>query len=79
MSNSLSWAVFGVVILVMLALDLGVFHRREHEVKIKEALIWSGIWIAVALLFNWGGVFSQGEGTCDAIPCRLCSGTDPEL
>ena len=61
MSNSLSWAVFGVVILVMLALDLGVFHRREHEVKIKEALIWSGIWIAVALLFNWGVYLVKGK------------------
>lgn len=56
MSNILSWAVFGVVVLVMLALDLGVFHRKSHEVKMKEALIWSGVWIVVALLFN-GGIY----------------------
>ncbi|MBI4579528.1 MAG: TerC family protein [Planctomycetes bacterium] len=36
----------------MLALDLGVFHRREHEVRMREALIWSFVWIALALLFN---------------------------
>jgi hypothetical protein len=46
---------------VMLALDLGVFHRREHEVKMKEALIWSGIWVVVALLFNWGIYIFKGK------------------
>ena len=61
MNNVLSWAVFGAVVLVMLALDLGVFHRREHEVKMKEALIWSGIWIVVALLFNWGVYLVKGK------------------
>jgi tellurite resistance protein TerC len=45
----------------MLALDLGVFHQREHEVKMKEALIWSGIWIVVALLFNWGVYLFKGK------------------
>jgi tellurite resistance protein TerC len=38
----------------MLALDLGVFHRKTHEVKFKEALTWSGVWISLALLFNLG-------------------------
>ena len=61
MNSILSWSVFGVVVLVMLALDLGVFHRREHEVKMKEALIWSGIWIVVALLFNWGIYLVKGK------------------
>lgn len=37
----------------MLALDLGVFHRKAHEVRIKEALIWSGVWITLALLFSF--------------------------
>jgi tellurite resistance protein TerC len=36
----------------MLALDLGVFHRQAHVVRIKESLIWSAIWISIALLFN---------------------------
>jgi tellurite resistance protein TerC len=50
----LAWAVFGVVIAVMLALDLGVFHRRAHVVRAREAAVWSFVWIALALLFNLG-------------------------
>ncbi len=38
----------------MLALDLGVFHRKAHVVRFKEALIWSGVWVGLALLFNAG-------------------------
>jgi tellurite resistance protein TerC len=48
------WVVFGILIPVMLALDLGVFHRRAHAEKIKEALVWSAVWISLALLFNLG-------------------------
>lgn len=33
---------------------MGVFHRKSHEVKIKEALIWSAVWITLALIFNYG-------------------------
>jgi tellurite resistance protein TerC len=52
--ETILWIVFGVFIPVMLALDLGVFHRRDHVIKVKEALIWSAIWISLALLFNLG-------------------------
>jgi tellurite resistance protein TerC len=45
----------------MLALDLGVFHRKSHEVKIREALIWSAVWISIALLFNVGVYFFMGK------------------
>ncbi len=48
------WIVFGVLIPVMLALDLGVFHRKDHAIKVKEALFWSAVWISLALLFNLG-------------------------
>src|SRR5262247_251076 len=48
------WVAFNVFILAMLAVDLGVVHRRAHEVTLKEALLWSGIWIALALLFALG-------------------------
>jgi TerC family integral membrane protein len=48
------WVAFNVFVLVMLAVDLGVLHRRAHEVALKEALVWSGIWIALALLFALG-------------------------
>ncbi len=46
------WIGFNVFVLAMLALDLGVFHRKSHEVKIKEALQWSAVWIMLALTFN---------------------------
>ncbi len=48
------WVAFNVFVLAMLAVDLGVVHRRAHEVTLKEALVWSGIWIALALLFALG-------------------------
>ncbi len=46
------WVVFHAVIAVMLAVDLGIFNRRPHELSLKEAVIWSVVWIAVALAFN---------------------------
>ena len=46
------WIGFLALVALFLALDLGVFHRNSHEVKFKEALIWSAIWIACALGFN---------------------------
>ncbi len=62
MSNQiLLWTVFGSVVFGLLVLDLGVFHRKSHVVEIKEALIWSGIWISLALLFNLFVYFSRGE------------------
>jgi tellurite resistance protein TerC len=48
----LVWIVFGLIIVAMLALDMGVFHRRAHAVSTKEAAIWTAVWIALALLFN---------------------------
>lgn len=50
------WAGFVAFILAMLALDLGVFHRRAHEIRFREAAIWSAVWVALAALFA-GGVF----------------------
>ncbi|MCE5199792.1 MAG: TerC family protein [Armatimonadota bacterium] len=54
------WVAFNVFVLAMLALDLGVVHRKSHEIGIKEALIWSTIWTVLALIFNgwmyyWAG------------------------
>jgi len=45
----------------MLALDLGVFHRKNHEVKVKEALLWTFVWITLALIFNYGIYYFQGK------------------
>lgn len=46
------WGTFFAGVLAMLALDLGVFHRKAHEVRFKEALSWSVVWVTLALLFN---------------------------
>lgn len=46
------WIGFNLFVLGLLALDLGVFHRRAHEVSFREAAIWSAVWIGLALLFN---------------------------
>ena len=53
-SQVLLWVLFNVFVLAMLALDLGVFHRKAHVIKFKEALGWCAIWITLALLFNLG-------------------------
>ncbi len=47
-----AWVGFFVFIAAMLALDLGVFQRDAHEVKMKEALVWCGVWFALAMAFN---------------------------
>lgn len=52
--DSFIWVCFIGFVLFMLVLDLGVFHRKSHEIKIKEALIWSAVWISLALIFNYG-------------------------
>jgi len=44
---------FTVFVLVVLALDLGVFHRQAHEVKFREALTWSIVWVVMAVVFGW--------------------------
>jgi tellurite resistance protein TerC len=54
------WIGFNLFVLAMLALDLGVFHRKAHEVSLREATIWSGVWISLALLFNVGLYFTWG-------------------
>lgn len=46
------WIGFNVFVLAMLALDLGVFHRKSHAVSGREALIWSIVWISLSLVFN---------------------------
>ena len=62
----LFWILFNLFVLAMLVLDLGVFHRRAHTVKFREALAWSALWIGLAaifaiLLFFWHGRTSSLE------------------
>lgn len=46
------WGIFIAVILIFLALDLGIFNRKPHIIKTKEAAIWTSIWVVISLLFS---------------------------
>ena len=48
------WIGFNLFVLAMLALDLGVFHRKAHAVSLRESLTWTAVWVAVAMVFNLG-------------------------
>ena len=56
------WIFFAVFILAMLALDLGVFNRKSHVIKMKEAMLWTLFWVTLALLFGAGIYFFYGHG-----------------
>ena len=55
------WVGFIAFVLAMLALDLGVFHRKAHEVRPAEAAIWTAVWVALALLFAAGLFVTYGH------------------
>lgn len=55
------WIGFVAFILLLLLLDLGVFHKKSHTVSFKESILWSGIWIALAMAFNVLILFWRGE------------------
>jgi tellurite resistance protein TerC len=55
------WIAFNGFVLGMLAIDLGVFHRKAHAVSLKEAGLWSCIWIGLALIFNMGVYYLWGQ------------------
>lgn len=59
--EDLLWAIFGVTVVIMLALDLGVFHRKSKVIELKEALIWSAVWIIMALAFCVGIYFLENK------------------
>jgi tellurite resistance protein TerC len=54
------WTIFAIVVACALAIDLGVFHRKTHEIGLREALLESAIWIAVSLSFNLWLYLSRG-------------------
>ena len=54
------WITFNIFVLVLLALDLGVFHKSNHAISVKESLIWSGVWILVGIVFNVGVFYFSG-------------------
>ena len=55
------WIAFNAFVLGMLALDLGVFHRKAHVIKPKEAAIWTGVWVSLSLLFAAGLLYFEGS------------------
>lgn len=55
------WIGFHLFIFLMLALDLGVFHKHTHKVPVKEAVVWSAVWISLAVLFNLFVFFEFGK------------------
>ena len=79
------WVGFTAFILGMLALDLGVFHRRSHVIRVREALIWSAIWISIALaftLFVWFGYEHHWLGlgmTIDPVDGQMNDGKSATL
>ena len=54
------WILFNAFVIAMLAIDLGVFNRKAHRISVKEAAIWSVVWISLALLFNFGLYVFEG-------------------
>ena len=55
------WIGFNLFVLALLAIDLGIFHRKAHSVSIKEATAWSIVWVSLAMIFNLGIYFTWGE------------------
>jgi tellurite resistance protein TerC len=61
MHTSLHWIAFNLFVVIAVALDLGVFHRKTHKITIREALLWSLAWIALALTFGLILLYFRGR------------------
>lgn len=61
MAQTWLWIGFNVFVLLMLVIDLGVFHRKSHVISIKEALSWTCVWVMIAFLFNVFVYYYYGE------------------
>mgnify|MGYP003423430373 FL=1 len=70
------WIAFLILVAGMLALDLGIFNKKDHEIGVGEALRWTGVWIGVSLLFNLALYFLYGKGY---IPNTELSGGEAAL
>ncbi|MGA9238148.1 TerC family protein, partial [Robiginitalea sp.] len=68
------WIIFIICIIIFLALDLGVFNKNDHVIRSKEAGIWTGIWVTVALSFSGVIYWLFSENLVDN-PTDLTPGT----
>lgn len=59
--NAIMWIVFNLLIAALLYIDLGIINKKSHEVSLREAAGWCAAWISVALLFNLGIYFVEGQ------------------
>jgi tellurite resistance protein TerC len=69
------WIYFNLFVLIMLVLDLKVFHRTSHEIRIKEALGWTAFWVSLAMLFCLGLYIFQDR----LFPAEIAAGQHPAL
>jgi len=60
MGTPLLWLVFNLFVLVTIALDLGVFHRRPHRMNTREALTWTLVWVGLSVAFGLGVMHYSG-------------------
>ncbi|MGC1482885.1 MAG: TerC family protein [Candidatus Acidiferrum sp.] len=61
MGTPLLWLVFNLFVLTAIALDLGVFHRRPHKMKTREAMTWALVWVGLTAAFGLGVMHYSGE------------------
>ena len=61
MGTPLLWLVFNLFVFAAIALDLGVFHRRPHKLKTREAIIWTLVWVGLTVAFGLGVLHFSGE------------------
>jgi len=61
MGTPFLWLIFNLFVLATIALDLGVFHRRPHKMKTREAIIWTMVWVGLSLAFGLGVMHFSGE------------------
>src|SRR3954470_15144400 len=61
MNSAWGWIGFNVAVLAILALDLGVLHRRSEKVSLKEAAAWSAVWVALSLCFAFAIYRTMGN------------------
>jgi tellurite resistance protein TerC len=61
LAQYLPWIGFHIFLVIALVIDLGVFHKDAHEIKFREALGWSAIWLSLALVFNAGVYYFKGK------------------